>query len=106
MLLSKCNLLINFYGSSTVLEASILDKPSITIDFPNFTQDYYQEYDPSLRISFREEETLKIKEAIEGMLENPYLHKEKRERLVKEWCFSVDGRAHERATDLIESLNK
>ena len=101
-LLSQCDLLINFYGTSTVLEAAILDKPSITIDLPNLTQNFYQDYDPSCRIKYEEG---RIKEAVQEMLENPTLLQEKREKLVKDWCYVVDGKAHQRVVDVIEKLS-
>ncbi|MDP3698717.1 MAG: CDP-glycerol glycerophosphotransferase family protein [Nanoarchaeota archaeon] len=101
-LLSRCDLLINFYGTSTVLEAAILDKPSMTIDLPDLTQNFYQDYDPSYRIKYEEGG---IKEAVQEMLDNPHLLQEKRERLVREWCYVVDGKAHQRVVDVIERLS-
>ncbi len=101
-LLSQCDLLINFYGTSTVLEAAILDKPSITIDLPNLTQNFYQDYDPSCRIKYNDN----IKEKVQELLENPALLQEKRKKLVKEWCYLVDGKAHKRVVDLIEKLSR
>ncbi len=103
-LISKSNLLVNFYGSSTVLEASILNKPSLTIDLPKLTQNFYQDYDPSYRINYPED-IARIKEIILGMLGNQYVLKEKREKLIKEWCFQVDGKIHQRVVDVIERLS-
>lgn len=100
-LLSQCDLLINFYGTSTVLEAAILDKPCITIDLPNLTQNFYQDYDPSYRIKYNDN----IKEKVQELLENPALLQEKRKKLVKEWCYLVDGKAHQRVVDVIEKLS-
>ncbi|MEK6939568.1 MAG: UDP-N-acetylglucosamine 2-epimerase [Nanoarchaeota archaeon] len=100
-LLSQCDLLINFYGTSTVLEAAILDKPCLTIDLPNLTQNFYQDYDPSYRIKYND----KIQEKVQELLENPSLLQEKRERLVKDWCYIVDGKAHQRVVDVIEKLS-
>src|SRR3989344_857409 len=103
-LISKSDLLVNFYGSSTVLEASILNKPSITIDLPNLTQNFYQDYDPSYRINYQED-IARIKEIILGMLENQQVLEEKRKKLVKDWCFQVDGKTHQRVVEVIEKLS-
>ena len=104
LLISKSNLLVNFYGSSTVLEASILNKPSLTIDLPKLAQNFYQDYDPSYRINYQKD-SARIKEIILGMLGNQHVLEEKRRKLVKEWCFQVDGKTHQRVVDVIEKLS-
>ena len=99
-LLSECDLMINFFGSSTILEASILNKPSLTLEFPNLHQEFYGKDDPSTTIKYNEN----LKETIQNILNNPKINELKRKKVVEIFCYKVDGKAHQRVKEFIEEL--
>jgi UDP-N-acetylglucosamine:LPS N-acetylglucosamine transferase len=101
-LIYECDLMINFFGTATILEASILDRPVITIQLPNAHQEYWDKFDPSLKIKYPN----KIKESVELILNKPNTLKTERSNLVKKFCYKVDGKAHIRVANLIYELSK
>jgi len=97
--MSDAGVMINFYGSSTILEASILDVPSVTVEFPRLTQQYFAEYDPSVRVAYDDVRTVVIE-----ALEKPAASRKKRKKLVEDWCSTVDGQAHVRVAEIVRGL--
>lgn len=91
-LLGKADLVVNFYATAGVLEASILDVPSITFPFDGQKNNKYGDFDPSVYVWEMES----LKPAIEQLLHNPALLQEKRRKMVKEFCGVIDGKASER----------
>jgi len=99
--MSTAGVMINFYGSSTILEASILDVPSVTAEFPALTQTYFASYDPSVRVAYTD-----VRAAVVSALEHPARGRALRKKLVDDWCGPVDGQAHERVAEIVKVLGK
>tara|TARA_Y100000310_G_scaffold345402_1_gene464557 strand:+ start:65789 stop:67351 length:1563 start_codon:yes stop_codon:yes gene_type:complete len=91
-LMIKSKLVINFYSTACVLEASILDIPSITYPYDGKRNFKYGEFDPSIYVK----DGNSLREAVNKILENPEILKEKRSQMVKEYCTIVDGKSSQR----------
>ncbi len=91
-LLEKADVVVNFYATAGVLEASILDVPSLTFPFDGQKSNKYGAFDPSLYVWKIES----LKPAIERLFSNPALLREKRRKMVRQFCSVVDGKASRR----------
>lgn len=91
-LLEQADVMVNFYSTAGVLEASILDVHSITFPFDGQKNNKYGDFDPSLYVW----EVESLKPAIEQLLHDPALLLEKRRKMVRKFCSVVDGKASER----------
>lgn len=91
-LLAQANVVVNFFATAGVLEASILDVPSITFPFDGKKNNKYGDFDPSVYVW----EIESLKPTIEQLLNYPSLLREKRREMVQEFCSVIDGRASER----------
>ncbi len=102
-LLSMADLVVNFYSTTCVLEASILNVPSITFPFNGKANNKYGSFDPSLYVWKMKD----IKPAIEQLLDEPALLREKRQEMVQEFCTFMDGKSSERVVQwAYERINK
>ena len=101
-LMAQAGVMINFFGSSTILEASIMDVPSITIDFPSLTQSHFGDNDPSIRIQYKEN----ITETVKKVLKIKSINREKRRALVKKLCGKIDGKETQRVIEIIRKIAK
>jgi hypothetical protein len=102
-------------ASTTTLDAAILDRPSIGIEFskePDSPRDIlYREYETThykplvtsggLRVAYRWTELMKL---MRLALEKPERDRAERADMVAQECGLVDGRAAERVTDAILGL--
>jgi glycosyltransferase involved in cell wall biosynthesis len=91
-LLKQADAVVNFYATAGVLEASILDVPAITFPFDGQKSNKYGDFDPSLYVWTIEA----FKPALEQLLQNPALLREKRRKMVQKFCSAVDGKASQR----------
>lgn len=91
-LLAEAEVVVNFFATAGVLEASILDIPSITFPFDQQKSNKYGDFDPSVYVF----DLKALKPAIERLLENPSLQRQERLMMVREFCTKVDGKASER----------
>ncbi len=102
-LLAKAKVVVNFYATAGILEASILDVPSITFPYDKKKSAKYGAFDPSLYVWEKES----LRPAIEKLLKNPALLRRKRQEMVKEFCTFTDGKSSERVVQwAYEILNK
>ncbi len=106
-LMSRSDIIINF-SSTSAIEAMILDKPLITITFP----DFHNPLNDILRIS---QATVEIPvqdnltPAIKTLLSDRQLQQrlqQRRRRFVKEYCGRIDGKSSQRMTHLLQKLVK
>ncbi len=101
-LLSTADVVVNFYSTAGVLEASILDVPSVTFPFNGKKNNKYGDFDPSLyALDIKE-----LKPAIRRLLDNPALLREKRKKMVQEFCTFTDGKSSERVVQWAYELLK
>lgn len=98
-LIFDSDVIVNYYGTAAILEASILDKPSITVDLPKLKQSYYGDLDPSLRIEYGKD----LEKPINDFLKNPGKLRGKRQKLIKRFCYKLDGKVSERIAKIIYS---
>jgi len=71
----------------------------VTVEFPRLTQQYFAEYDPSVRVAYDDVRTVVIE-----ALEKPAASRKKRKKLVEDWCSTVDGQAHVRVAEIVRGL--
>jgi len=102
-LLEKADVVVNFNATAAILEASILDKPSITFPLNKKRSLNYGDFDPSVYVW----DLKSLNPTIENLLGNPSLLRQKRQVMVQEFCSVVDGKASERIAQwCYEILNK
>ncbi len=89
-LLHQADVAINFNATAAILEASILDIPSIT--FSTEESYKYKGFDPAIYVKTIEA----LNPTIERLLRTPSLMRQERQKMVKEFCTVVDGKASER----------
>ena len=101
-LIQQTELLINF-GSTTALEAMILDKPTLTINL-------FDRYDiPINTFILKSPATIKVQwdeditTAITRLLTEPTLLKDQATLFVQQHCYKVDGKTQERVVDVIKN---
>jgi hypothetical protein len=104
-LMTTAAVMINFYGSSTVVEAAILDVPTITLQLPGMSQQFYRGYDPTLRLTFEDGMDVLVS-SVKEMIANASVLRDKRRILVEHWCYKIDGKAAQRVALLISSLTR
>lgn len=102
-------------GSTTIIESSLLDTPSVMIGFDACEEKNY--WRSSKRLPKRDHEIPTVKSGgfkvannkqelikyINEYLDNRNLDKEGRQRLVQEQCYKIDGKAGERVAKFILS---
>lgn len=95
-LLSSSDLVINF-DSTVALEAMILGKPILTINFQLNLVPNYQEspFIGGLIVTMNDN----LKEAVKEAMDQKW--EAKREQIVQKFCFKTDGKAAERMVELI-----
>ncbi len=101
-LLAEAKVVINFFATAGVLEASILDVPSITFPYNQKKSGKYGGFDPSLYVWERES----LRPAIKKLLGNPSLLRKERQKMVKEFCTIIDGKSSERVAHWAYELVK
>ncbi len=101
-LLNKSIFMINFRSSTAILEASILNIPSVTIPLVKDMPAYFKDLDPSIHIPFNEN----MRTEIQRIVEHPEINQEVRTKTIKEFFSKIDGKASERAVKLILKLTK
>ena len=99
-LLSKSSLLINFRLSTTILEATILGVPSITIPLVKNMPSFFKDLDPSIHLILNDS----LRTEIKNVLEHPNINQQIRDRTIKEFFTKIDGKSSQRATKLILKL--
>lgn len=104
-LMSQSDIIINF-SSTVAVEAMILDKPLITITFPNFQNPFNEvirRSEASVEVGIRDN----LAAALKKLLEDAALQKklqQKRRAFVKKYCGKVEGKATERTAELLEKV--
>jgi len=101
-LLAQSKVVINFNATAGVLEASILDIPSITYPFNKRKSHKYGSFDPSLYVLEKEF----LRPSVEKMLSNPKVLQKERRRMVKEYCTFIDGKSSQRVANWAYELVK
>lgn len=101
------NVVVNCF-STTTLEASLFDTPSVSIAFPKGAEVALEYETPKffiesngISVALNNEE---LKNAINAYLENPSLHQEGRKHLVARFLQFTDGMNWKRTADAIEEI--
>ncbi len=99
-LLSQSRVMINFRSSTAILEASILNVPSITIPLVKNMPTYFKDLDPSIHLQF----TDNLKNELQKVLEHPETNLKLRNKIITEFFGKIDGKSSKRAAQLILQL--
>jgi len=94
-LLSKTSVALNFNATAGILEASILDIPSINFPYNKQKSPKYGPFDPSIYVF----DIKQLKQTIEQCLSNPKINQKKRKAMVKEYCTYLDGKSSQRIVE-------
>lgn len=96
------------FASTVAIEATIFDKPAVSIGFPKKEAGiYWQEYNKAMiesgatRLAESHED---LKMLINRYLENPLRDRDQRRALFEKFVLFNDGRSHERAARLIDEI--
>ena len=101
-LIHNCDSFIHF-GSTSSLEAGIIDRPLITLDiFGDDSMTYWVEKGTTIKITYKDD----IRKAVEEALKDEKVIKAKRKKYIKKVCGKVDGKASENVVKLIEKVFK
>lgn len=103
------NVVVNCF-STTTLEASLFDTPSVSIAFPKGAEVALEYETPKFFIESNGIAVAKNNEELKNMintyLENPSLHKEGRKHIVARFLQFTDGLSWKRAADAIDEIVK
>ena len=101
--LMKDSGLVLTFGSTMVLEAMILKKPVVIFYISKIRKDYIKtyRYDGIIAVDY----PWNIKEIIEKTLKSSKNLREKAKECISEHCYRIDGKAYERAVDIIYKVS-
>ncbi len=103
VLIRNCCVFLN-YGSTTALEAMMLQKPIVTIDLfedgKNPLNTFVRTSPATLKVHYNDH----IDEIVQQALDNPRILEKERKQFVHDHCFLIDGKAPQRILETIQHV--